>query len=168
MERISQFAADLGLSGSFDQSTLVLILVFASTTLLAITLVGAFGRRDPVGRRLPQGGTAGAAGAGGLRDYGAPPKIVQAFQPAAEKLVPKSSEKVGRIRRELIQAGYLGPSAVTVYFAIKLVAAAALAGGALLLLPLIAPSLAWQQIVCSRASSFRASSWPARRPSGAS
>lgn len=131
-----------------DRPTLALALVFASTVIVAATLAGAMGRRDPVGRRLAGGApAAGTAGDSSLRGYGAPPKVVQAFRPAAEKLVPKSSEKVGRIRRELIQAGYLAPSAVTVYFAVKLAAAAGLAVAALMLLPLVAPSLDWPTIL---------------------
>jgi len=131
-----------------DRPTLALVLVFASTVMIAATLAGAVGRRDPVGRRLAEGAPAAAAGGdASLRGYGAPPKLVQAFRPAAEKLVPKSTEKVGRIRQELIQAGYLAPSAVTVYFAVKLAAAAGLAMAALMLLPLVAPSLAWPKIL---------------------
>lgn len=151
MERLTALLSTLGDWVALDRPTLVLALVFASTVLIAATLAGALGRRDPVGRRLADGARLASgdrpAGGAGLRQYGAPPKLVEAFQPAAEKLVPKSSEKLGRIRRELIQAGYLSPSAVTVYFAVKLTAAVVLSVGALVLLPLLAPSLAWQKIV---------------------
>jgi tight adherence protein C len=62
---------------------------------------------------------------------------LQYFAPLYKSFLPKDITFISAARRKLIQAGFMQPSAVTTFYAVKTVSAAAFGLGVLLLVPLV-------------------------------
>jgi tight adherence protein C len=141
-----QFFSDT--SGFLGQNALiiVLILVFASVTFLVVASAWILTGRSVIQKRLDPGST------GSRRGGNAPPlsirfeddsvKVLKFFKPLYEPFVPKEQDFVGSVKTELVQAGYLHPSAVSMYFGTRIILAVGLGLAGLILSPIFAGNIA--------------------------
>ncbi len=133
---------------AFSKPELVIsILVF--TTVVLLVLGGAFilSGGNPVQRRLQtrvgKGALASAVtgGSGTLRKLAGGAKGSELLRKLGKSTSGKGEEKGSRIRQRLIQAGYAGPAAVSVYFLSRIALAFILPFLALVVTPIVAGSL---------------------------
>ena len=103
-----------------------LLLVFFAVALLAFGLVAVF-QRDAVARRMQRNAATGPADVASLR-YGSPTK---GFSPIWERLekfaAADDSKDRSVLRMDLVRAGYYQPSAIGVYYGMRIAAAVGLA-----------------------------------------
>src|SRR5262249_34251503 len=123
--------------------TITLLLIFLAAVLTVLGAWALVTDRAAVKKRLLQtGGTSSAGGdqAISLR-FKENNSWLRLFQPLYRGFVPKDSAFISAARLKLVQAGYVHPTAVTTFYAIKVLVAVAFGLGILMLVPLAAPSI---------------------------
>lgn len=134
-----QFLTDT--TGFLAQNELIitLLLIFASVAFLIVGSAWMLTGRSVIHKRLdPDSGMSS-------RGKNAPPlsirfeedsvKVLKFFKPIYEPFVPKEQDFVGSVKTELVQAGYMHPSAVSMYFGTRIVLAVGMGLAGLLLSP---------------------------------
>ena len=123
--------------------TIALLLIFLAAVLTVLGTWVLVTDRAAVRRRLQQ--TVGNPSAGGEQAISLRFKEsnswLRLFQPLYRAFVPKDSAFISAARLKLVQAGYVHPTAVTSFYAIKVVVAVALGLGILMLAPLAVRSV---------------------------
>jgi tight adherence protein C len=133
--------------------------VFVSVVLAVLAVVALARGKSPVQRRLaggrPSGGEAEADGAHAvsLRMKDEESSLGRALRPIESSVLPTDTGELTEIRKTLLQAGYTKPSAVTVYYTLRLVLAVTLPLIALLLSPLLSRRMSWEMIALAIAMS---------------
>ncbi|SOD93478.1 type II secretion system F family protein [Caenispirillum bisanense] len=109
--------------------------------VLAVAGVGALLPSARTARRMAAGGRAAAGGGAearhSLRHASGLEALEKVLRPLAPHLTPARGKELSRVRTGLVRAGFLSPTAVTLYYGIRLGAALAMVAAYLLLLPLI-------------------------------
>ena len=116
----------------------VVLVVFGMTTLVGGRTslkerVGATGGRSTRAANRPSGGS--------IRVMDDASSLGRVLGPIAKRFIPTDLADVSRTRLMLVQAGYLRPSAIGIYYTIRIGLALGLPLTSLLLLPLLVPSL---------------------------
>ena len=136
---------------------LALALVFATVVLAVFGMTTLVGNRAPsLKERVGAGGgrttRARSSSAGSIRlmdDAGR----FGVLGPVAKRLIPADLADISQIRLTLVQAGYMRPSAIGIYYILRVSLALGLPLSILLLLPFAAPSLSSTQILVLTAMS---------------
>ncbi len=110
--------------------------VFAATIGAAVTLFAlaalavALGLFDPLRRRLRAIAPAAAEGAGTRGEA-----IAKMVRPIESYVLPRNAEEQTKVRMQLIHAGYRSPTALTTFYAVKLLLTLSLAAVVIVLAP---------------------------------
>lgn len=115
---------------------LILALVFAAVVLVVIGAAGAL-RRDPALRRMS--GAVEAEQGGSIFYEKKQSKFLDILEPVQRQLAQSDQKQVGVVKSRLIQAGYYQPTAVEMYYSMRIVLALALAAAAALALLFLLP-----------------------------
>lgn len=128
-------------AGAGGQELLLLGLIFVAVFLAILGVVSLVGGRDSLKRRV------GADGQGGPPSADARSTSISVstgtgelgkwLSPLGRRLIPTDLRDVSALRRRLVQAGYLQPSAVGLYYVLRVVFAIGLPGAFLLMLPFL-------------------------------
>ena len=133
--------------GFFQQNALAgaLVFVFASAVLLVLGGSWMLSGRTAVQRRLDQDKSKASRKKArprlSIRYDDENFKFLNLFKPIYEPFVPKEQNFYGTVKRQLIQAGYMHPSAVSRFYGVRIVGAIALGVGALVLSPIVLGNL---------------------------
>ncbi len=160
---INQLNAMVG-SGA---GSLILLAIFASVFLVVVAVSGLLGQRNPVKRRLAGEAAPEERSAATLRTDR--DSAWHGFIKSIEsKVVPSNEEERSKLRDKLIQAGFMSPNAVTVFYAIRIPFGIALPLGFLLLSPSLLGPLPMQKTIlyaaiCGLVGLYVPNYWLSRR-----
>ncbi|MEE9139683.1 MAG: type II secretion system F family protein [Alphaproteobacteria bacterium] len=145
VENVLGSAAILG--GNTD--VVLFILVFSTVFLAVLGVFGVWYSKNPVQRRL-EGKTAQVA-AGPAADvsirYSEETPLDKIAKPFEKHFLPSSEDLRHRIRRRMVQAGYLRPVAVRVYFTSRLILGLGLPFVYTVLAPLFTKNLTVEEVL---------------------
>lgn len=128
----------------------VLGLVFAAVLLAVLGLGLARGGRGSLGKRLGAGRNRSSEDTddASLRfGTGGSDRLSQMLAPVSRHVVPDDLAEISALRRRLVKAGFLKPSAIGVFYASRIVLAIGLAFGFLVVSPLIAQDMEIQVVM---------------------
>lgn len=128
----------------------VLGLVFAAVLLAVLGLGLARGGRGSLGKRLGAGQNRSSEDTddASLRfGTGGGGRLSQMLAPVSRHVVPDDLAEISALRRRLVKAGFLKPSAIGVFYASRIVLAIGLAFGFLVVSPLIAQDMEIQVVM---------------------
>lgn len=129
----------------------VLGLVFAAVLLAVLGLGLARSGRGSLGKRLGAGRNRSSEDTddASLRfdTGGGSDRLSQMLAPVSRHVVPDDLGEISALRRRLVKAGFLKPSAIGVFYASRIVLAVGLAFGFLALSPLIAQDMEIQVVM---------------------
>jgi tight adherence protein C len=120
--------------------TAALVLVFAAATLAVVGVWTLFADRAAYRKRLTEIGLRPEdeqARVVSLRFKDFNPGWLRVLRPVYEAFLPKDRDFISGARLKLVQAGYMHPTAVTTFYALKIIVAISLAIGVLILVPLL-------------------------------
>ncbi len=110
-------------SGLFESQILVLLMIFGMVVLAVLGTTRFLFSGDAVGRRLRENGdkpaATGKTSAHSLKYKDAEGGLSKLLRPLTQYVIPTSEEGLSRIRATLMQAGYMGPSAVRIYYGLR-------------------------------------------------
>lgn len=139
-----------------QQNTEFLIMagIFLSVVMFVMAGVFAFRGRDPVKRRLAGDRAEGEARVDGdvsrqvslRRNEEDRSSVAEALKPIAPHLLPTDQSELGAARKRLMQAGYYRSSALTNYYVLRIALALLLPIIALIVVPQLAPKMAWETV----------------------
>lgn len=132
MERIR--TALTPVTGMIDATTLVLMAIFAAVFLVVLGVVAMSGQRGSVKRRLA-GQAAPVERSASLRNAESDSVWHNFIKSIESKVGPNNEKERSKIRDRLIQAGFMSPNAVTVFYAVRIPFAVLLPVGFLVLGP---------------------------------
>jgi tight adherence protein C len=118
---------------------IILFATFMAVALIVIAVAGAL-RRDPALRRM-SGSVAASATPGGMFYKKKESRLLDMLEPLQKQMTQTDQKQVGVVKTRLVQAGYYDPSAVEVYYTIRLVLAIVLAVVATFLVLFVLPAL---------------------------
>ena len=128
--------------------TVVMALIFASVALGVLATAGLATSRGALRRRLQsEGHIASASSELSLRMGDGRSWLERLLKPLAHHLTPSEDVRLGSIRMRLVQAGFMHPSAVGTYYAIRLVCGIALPLAILALLPILSKTMTVNQLL---------------------
>ncbi len=151
------------IQGLLDQFTgtsqsvpmVVMALIFASVALGVLATAGMVSTRGALRRRLQsEGHAATAQNEFSLRMGEGRSWMERLLKPLAQHMTPTGDVRVGSVRMRLVQAGFMRPSAVGTYFAVRLVAGVAMPLAILALMPLLSKSMTVNQLLVLSASAI--------------
>src|SRR5262249_5093940 len=117
--------------------TITLLLIFLAAVLSVLGAWALVTDRAAVKKRLQQtAGNLSAADQSVSLRFKENNGWLRLFQPLYHGFIPKDSAFISTARLKLVQAGYMHPTAVTTFYAIKVLVAVALGLGVLVLAPL--------------------------------
>jgi tight adherence protein C len=120
---------------------MILLAVVFAAVVLAVLGVGALMRDPSAARRLAAGAAAPSAPSGASLRFREDKGVLSRLAAASGKSAAAAdTQTAGQIRRQLIQAGFVHPNAVAIYFGSRTLLAAALPLVVLLLGPLLFPA----------------------------
>jgi tight adherence protein C len=142
---MARLLRDFNLSGSDWVVYLSLALVFGTVMLIVFGVMSLVGGRTSLKARAgATGRSAGPAGkpsAGSIRFLNDTTTFGRVLGPVARRFMPTDLADVSHTRLKLVQAGYLRPSAIGIFYIARSVLAISLPAAVLLLVPIFAPSL---------------------------
>lgn len=131
------FAGDIGVF-------LVLAMAFIAAALTFFAAVTFLGSRGAVRRRLM-----GTAGPGSAVEQGATLRFQEreadwlaVFKPLYEPFLPSGEDRLAPLRKRLVQAGYMHPVAIRIYYALRILSPLMLSIGFVFLMFLVFPKTA--------------------------
>jgi tight adherence protein C len=135
--------------------TLVMVLTFVSVTLCVLATAGLVGTRGILRRRL-QSETAIATAHSelSLRLGEGRSWLERLVKPLAQQLTPDENVRMTSMRMRLVQAGYMRPSALGTYYAVRMISAIVLPLLLLVLLPVLSKTMTVNQILIMGASAI--------------
>ncbi|HYD30496.1 MAG TPA: type II secretion system F family protein [Azospirillaceae bacterium] len=132
-----------------------LALLFGAVVLTVLAVGSLINAVDPMKRRLRRdAGDAGlsAEPQASLRYAGGPSFLERLVKPIQGALLPSEARERSTLRRQLAQAGYMGPSAVGTFYALRLIMAVALPLIFAAMLPLLSRSMDANRILITAAT----------------
>lgn len=143
----------LNIQDAFSRPELVFsVLIFSTVVLLVLGGAVMFSGGNRVQRRLEtrvrKGIKAGAAtgNTGSLRKSAGGAKSEGLLRLLAKSTSGKDGKRISRVRQKLVQAGFSGPTAVSVYFLSRIFLALTIPAVALVITPYVAGSLPTEQL----------------------
>jgi len=134
---------------------LVLVLAFLSVTLAVLATAGLVTTRGVLRRRLQaEGAVATPHSELSLRLGECRSWFERLLKPLAEQLTPGENVRMGSMRMRLVQAGYMRPSALGTYYAVRLISAIVLPLLLVVLLPVLSKTMTVNQILMLGASAI--------------
>ncbi len=128
--------------------TAVMALIFASVALGVLATAGLVTTRGALRRRLQSQDNIGTDRTKlSLRLGEGRSWLERLLKPLARHLTPAENVRMNSMRMRLVQAGYMRPSAVGTYYAVRMISAVALPLVILALLPLLSKSMTVNQIL---------------------
>jgi tight adherence protein C len=126
---------------------IVMALAFASVALGVLATAGLASTRTALRRRLETGAPANAKQELSLKMEDGRSWVERMLKPLAQHLTPGEHVRSNSMRMRLVQAGYMRPSALGTYYAIRLVCAVALPLLIVALLPILSKTLSVNQLL---------------------
>ena len=138
-------------SGLFESQILLLVMVFGMVVLAVLGTTRVLFPQDAVGRRLREdGGKADGArksSTHSMKLKDAESGLARFLKPLYQYVIPTDDEGLSRIRATLMQAGYMGLSAVRIYYGLRVGLAIALPLLFSLLTPLLSREMPIEKII---------------------
>ena len=154
MPQIQTFLDQLAGSGQL-LPMVVMALIFASVALGVLATAGMATSRGVLRRRLQsEGQTVTARAELSLRVGDGRSWLERLLKPLAHHLTPSEDVRLGSIRMRLVQAGFMRPSAVGTYHALRLISGVVLPLVILALMPLLSKTMTVNQLLVLGASAI--------------
>ncbi len=136
-------------TGIFDGQIIVLVMIFGMVVLAILGTSRLLFPQDAVARRLQPGGegTEGSRAGHSLRYNDGESRTARLLRPLYQYVVPTSDERLSRIRATLMQAGYMGPAAIRIYYSFRISLAIGLPLVFSLFTPLLSRQMPLEKIV---------------------